>query len=158
MVIYHNCHIYGIWMSKEVGELCFKVFIWNGKASQKSENQFLWEMGFSLCNTAITNFMVLLVTVKGFIRYHFLLYYCCFSCFISIGIWKVNSLDWGLTLYSRKICKTRDAIKNDLKLQVYSVCTAIYAFTHPCDTNTFIHSLTRMHLFQLKILIWIEFI
>ena len=86
MVNYHNCHIYGIWMSKEVGELCFKVFIWNGEASQKSEDQFLWEMGFSLCNTAITNFMVLLVTVKGFIRYHFLLYYCCFYCFTSSGI------------------------------------------------------------------------
>ena len=38
MVVYHNCHIYGIWMSREVGELCFKVFVWNGKASQKSED------------------------------------------------------------------------------------------------------------------------
>ena len=26
----------------------------------------------------------------------------------------------------------------------YSVCTAIFACTDPCDTNTFIDSLTRM--------------
>ena len=32
------------------------------------------------------------------------------------------------------------------------------AFTHPCDTNTFTHSLTRIHLMQLKIHnIWMKF-
>ena len=33
----------------------------------------------------------------------------------------------------------------------YSVCTLISAYTHPCDTNTFTHSITRMHLLQLKV-------
>ena len=34
----------------------------------------------------------------------------------------------------------------------------ISASTHPCDTNTFIHSLTRIHLLQLKIHnIWMRF-
>ena len=34
----------------------------------------------------------------------------------------------------------------------------ISACTHPCDTNTFTHSLTRIHLMQLKIHnIWMKF-
>ena len=37
-----------------------------------------------------------------------------------------------------------------LKLN-YSVCTVISACTHPCDTNTFTHSLARIHLWQLTI-------
>ena len=39
----------------------------------------------------------------------------------------------------------------------YRVCNEISAYIHPYDTNTFTHSLTRMHLLQLKIHnIWIE--
>ena len=40
----------------------------------------------------------------------------------------------------------------------YTVCTAIFAWTHPCDTNTFTHNFTGMYLLLLKMhSIWIGF-
>ena len=111
---------------------CFKVIIWGGNISNKRGGSFYGEGWFALCNTGF------LGTVEDFIGYLFSLYYCCFTCFVSIENGKAKSSIEIVLMFMT------------LTLN-YSVCTVISASTHLFDTNTFTLSLTRIHLLQLKI-------
>ena len=76
-------------------------------------------------------------TVKGYVGHLFSLYYSCFTCFVSIQIGKVKS--------------AIESVLKFLRLTLnYSVCICSFCLHHPCDTNTFTHCLTRMHLLQQK--------
>ena len=69
------------------------VLKWQSKPYNK-EGQFLWERGvFIMCYCCIeTLLQVLLGIVNYFIGYYlFSLYYCCFTCFVSIEIGKTES-------------------------------------------------------------------
>ena len=67
-----------------------------------------------------------------------------FYLFVSIEFGKAKSTVWSVLKFMR------------LTLN-YSVCTVISSCTHHCDTNNFSHSLTRIHLLQLKIQnIWMK--
>ena len=81
-----------------------------------------------------------------------------------LGIPKFDKtwLHWGLTSCKRKTSKARCVIKNICKLQVWYrhgiIVYAIFAITHPCDTNTFTDSFTRMYLLLSKMHnIWMGF-
>ena len=105
-----------------------------------------WASQFSLGGASEDCLEVCLTsTVKDFIGYLFPLYYCCFTCFTSIGIGKTKS--------------TIESVLQFMRLTLnWSVCTAISACTNPCNTNTFTHSVTRIHILQRKIHnVWIKF-
>ena len=67
------------------------TIIWCGNASHKGKRrgQYLWRMVVICC--AETLLSVLQGSAKDFRRYVFSLYYCCFTCFVSIDIGKTNS-------------------------------------------------------------------
>ena len=88
-----------------------------------------------------TLLQVLLGTVSYFIGYYlFSLYYCPSTCFVSIEIGKAKSA----------ILSVLKLIRSALN---YSVIV-VSACTHPCNTNTFTHSLTKYTYFNWKSIIY----
>ena len=89
--------MYGAWsqlsylwdLEEQRGEEHFKVTYKGGNASQKWRRQFLWGSGVVCCIETLLQ--VFLGTIKDLIGYHFFLYYCCFTCVVSIGIGKAKS-------------------------------------------------------------------
>ena len=76
----------------------FKVIIWGDKPSHKGERPVVMGKGGShyvillFWNFSYFEAVFLLDTVKKFTGYHVSLYYCCFTCFVSIEIWKISNL------------------------------------------------------------------
>ena len=52
MVPCHSCHIYGIWRSKEVGDVLKSSFEVATQTAREGDS-FYEKGGFSLCNTAV---------------------------------------------------------------------------------------------------------
>ena len=93
-------------------------------------------------------------TVKGFIGYLFSLSKSATQSVLMVltlnGLFQKNSQVFYFTPENpiSHIC---------LFFFNYSVCTVISDCNHPFDTSIFTQSLTRIHLLQLKIHIWMEF-
>ena len=147
MVPCHSCSIYGAGDAQ-------KGSIGGGVASHKRGTLFIGKEGshyviLLYCET-------LLQVLRGI--------YC--KIFYSIPLFTIL-----LLFYVFEVGKAKSATQSVLMILTlnsvsltlplvffhYSVCTVISDCNHPFDTSTFTHSLTRIHLLQLKIHIWMEF-
>ena len=112
-----------------------------------------------------------LYTVKDFIGYLFLLYYCCFTC-LKLAKPKVQLKSVLLILTLNGLFQKYFQVfyftpENSISLTLplspllvffhYSVCTAISDCNHPFHTSTFTLQSHKNTLLQLEIHIWSSF-
>ena len=107
----------------------FKVIIWGGNASHK-DGQFLWKMGFSLCNTSASKPVV---SLTGYCKFFYripLLFsiLLLFYLFCIYQNWQGQKFHW-------KCPKVYDmTLTLSYKVMVISTCTHILMIQTPLPT------------------------